>query len=169
MLKVHVSNRQKGRRIGGVSRLKKMLQSAAPPEWDGAELDVALVDDMEMAELNKRHTGRDGDTDVLAFPMQDTADRLIGEVVVSASLAAAEAGARGIAPEEELALYALHGALHIMGFDDHSPGERNRMYARERELLQSAGYPDVRRQRRLPRGPQRALPKSKHRRTHKQS
>ena len=143
-LKVHISNRQNTLRIAG-NRLRKLLESAAPAEWDNAELSLVLVNGEEMRRLNKRHTGRDEETDVLAFPLADNADELIGEIIVCTSRAVAEADARGVAVEDELALYIVHGALHLMGLDDHSPGDRRKMYARERAVLQLAGIQDVRR------------------------
>lgn len=168
MLKVQISNRQETLEIP-VRRLKKLLQLAAPCEWNGAEISLALVDGAQMTLLNRRYTEHDDDTDVLAFPLEDPADRLIGEIVVSVSRAVAEAKARGVAAEDELALYILHGALHLMGFDDHTPADRRRMYARERELLQRAGIPDVRQRprRRAAQVRHRAFPKL--RRKHKES
>ena len=80
------------------------------------------------------------------------------EIVVCAAVALDEAEARGIAPEDELALYLVHGALHLQGYDDHSPGDRRRMYAREAEILQRAGLRDARgcaRKRKRPAGAKR--------------
>ena len=168
MLKVHISNSQETLEIS-VRRLKTLLQLAAPHEWDGAEISLALVDGTQMTRLNQRYTDHDEDTDVLAFPLEDRADRLIGEIVVSTSRAVAEARARGVAAEDELALYVLHGALHLMGFDDHTAADRRRMYAREKELLQRAGIGDVRHcpRRRAAQVARPAFPKS--RRKHEES
>ncbi len=58
-----------------------------------------------------------------------------GEIVVSAETALREARARGIEPQEELLRYAIHGLLHILGYDDRTPSERRRMRALERRYL----------------------------------
>ena len=144
VLKVQLSNRQK---ILAASprRIREVLRLAAPPEWDGAELSVALVDGERMKALNLQYAGRPEDTDVLAFPLADPADNVIGEIVVSASRAVREAEARGIAPADELALYLVHGALHLQGYDDRAARDRRRMYAREAEVLERAGIGNVRR------------------------
>jgi probable rRNA maturation factor len=146
MPRVNVVNRQ-----GVISlrapRLRRLVRLAAANSWKGAEVSLAVVGGREMAALNRRYTGRHGDTDVLAFPLADAlrgGDKVVGEIVVCASRAVAEARARGVAPQDELALYVAHGALHLLGFDDHTREDRRAMYAREEEVLRQAGIPYVR-------------------------
>ena len=168
MLKVHVSSQQNVLPVSR-RRLTNLLRLAAPPEWDDAEVSLVLVDGAQMEALNRRYAHRRGGTDVLAFPLEDETagrdrsrgaaapPRMMGEVVVCASLARDEAAARNVSAQDELALYALHGALHLLGYDDHTPAGRREMYAREAELLQSAGFRSVRRSpRRL--APRREVP-----------
>ena len=143
MLKVHITNRQKALRVPR-RRLTSLLRLVAPPEWHDAELSLALVDSAEMTAINDRYCGNQDETDVLAFPLAGPTDNLIGELVVCASRAHNEAAARGVSAEDELALYVVHGALHLLGYDDQTPAARRRMYARESELLQLAGFADVR-------------------------
>lgn len=144
MLTVHLANAQ---RVIKVTKrdVTRLMRLAAPADWADAELSVAVVDGERMSEVNERHTGRRGDTDVLAFPLEDASDALVGEVVVSAARAVEEAAARGIDAADELALYLVHGALHLQGHGDHTTADRRRMYAREREVLAAAGFDDVRR------------------------
>ena len=97
---------------------------------------VAFVTDAAMRRLNRRFLGHDYPTDVLAFPLGDGG--LFGEVVVSAPYAAREARRRGIPVEEELLRYVVHGCLHLMGYDDHAPADRRRMWARQEKLLKSS-------------------------------
>jgi len=153
MLKVHLTNAQNRLPVGKrwVTRLARL---AAPPAWENAELSVAVVDGARMSELNRRYTGRRSDADVLAFPLDDVSDSLVGEVIVSASRAVEEAAARGIPPRDELALYVVHGVLHLGGYDDCDPATRRRMYARERETLRAAGLGDIRRSARVRRAGQ---------------
>lgn len=146
MLKVHIGNRQ-GVVVVDRKKLTQLVRLAAPPEWRDAEVSVALVESEQMIALNHRHTGRSGETDVLAFAFEDLAlpsDKLVGEIVVSASKAVSEANARKVSPEDELALYLLHGVLHLAGFDDLTAAGRRKMYAREAELCREAGIPHVR-------------------------
>ena len=61
---------------------------------------------------------------------------MCGEIVVSAETAAREASRRGLPVPREVALYSIHGALHIMGFDDLDPQSRRAMRHGERKYIQ---------------------------------
>lgn len=137
MLKVSFADRQNSIQPDRLL-LRRLCRAAAPAEWKGCELSVAFVDDAEIAAMNREFLGEDGPTDVLAFPLggPDGSDRhVVGEVVVSAERAKVEAEARGLQPCEELALYVVHGVLHLAGFDDHDPKAKREMRDREREML----------------------------------
>ena len=147
MITVEIANRQKSLRVPGAS-IRRVVRLAGRGAWDGGTVSVSVLDHDEMVALNRRFTGRDKDTDVLAFPLDDgetPPDRVVGEIVVCASRALREARARGVAPAEELLLYVAHGAAHLLGYDDHAAADRRRMYAREEEILQGAGVRNVRR------------------------
>ena len=98
-----------------------------------AAVDVFLVGDAEMARLHATHLKRRGPTDVLSFPMAEFDPGrkafLLGEIVVSFETARREAAARGLALEEELARYLVHGFLHLMGYDDCTAQQRQEMHA----------------------------------------
>jgi len=167
MLKVTITDRQ---RLPSSARVRiprllvrRLVRAAAPQEWDRAEVSVVFVDDAEMCDLNRRFTGREGPTDVLAFPLEEEpppaaaaqpgksadfrappAPRIMGEVVVSVEHAVGEAARRGIGARDELALYVVHGVLHLAGFDDNNPRNRGKMYRKEADVLLDAGLPSVR-------------------------
>ncbi len=104
---------------------------------------VVFVDDEQMCEMNRKYLGRDYTTDVIAFPFEGrplTKDDCAGEIIVSAELAAAEAKDRDINVEAELALYVVHGLLHLTGFDDAAPTQAAEMHRREKEILAQLGY-----------------------------
>lgn len=124
---IYVANLQKKSRVprAKVVRLAGRLLGRR-------NLSVAFVTNAEIRRVNRRFLKHDYPTDVLAFRLDPP---LFGEVVVSAEYAAAEAGRRGIPVEEELLRYVAHGILHLLGYDDHDPREKARMWARqEREL-----------------------------------
>jgi len=101
----------------------------------GSEVSIAVVDDAAMAELNRRYRRRAGSTDVLAFPQEGGG--LLGDVVVCAERAAAQARRYRHALERELRLLVIHGVLHLLGYEDTSPRGAQRMRRRQRELLRS--------------------------------
>ena len=106
-----------------------------------AVISIALVNDAKIAQLNKDHLNHDGPTDVLTFdlregvPDTDTHDTIEGEIVISAETAGREARRRGHATEAEVALYTVHGVLHLLGYDDHSDSQAERMHESEDAIL----------------------------------
>jgi len=102
-----------------------------------AHLSVALVDDERIAELHVEFMDVPGPTDVISFPLEDDGPgpQILGDVVVSVDTAAREARERGITCREELLRYVVHGTLHLLGYDDLEASERERMHARQEELL----------------------------------
>jgi probable rRNA maturation factor len=122
--------------------------------WEGARttrVEVALLDAAAMRRLNRRVTGRRGLTDVLAFGLPQPDGRLLGDVYVCPAAAQAyvrervsgdpEGRGRG-AVEEELVRLAVHGTLHVLGYD-HPEGvgrTRSAMWRRqERYVRRLAG------------------------------
>jgi len=101
---------------------------------------VVFVSDAELARLHRVTLGDPSLTDVLAFDLGRGEAGPAGELYVSVERARAEARARGIAPEGELALYVAHGCLHLCGHDDRRPAARARMRAAERAVLSRLGY-----------------------------
>jgi len=106
---------------------------------------LAVADDNEMARLNRAHLDHEGPTDVIAFDMRDNveSDEVEGEIIISAETAVREAEARGHDPAAELALYAVHGVLHLLGYDDHGDEQAERMHEVEDEILGSVGLGPV--------------------------
>ena len=106
---------------------------------------VAVVSDPAMRKLNRDFHGCDEPTDVLAFalggaPSAAPAGAFDGEVIVSIDTARTEARARSVSLESELLLYVVHGTLHLMGEDDHSPAAYRRMHARALAILAALGH-----------------------------
>jgi probable rRNA maturation factor len=108
------------------------------------EISLAFVDNPTIHGLNQRYLQHDEPTDVLSFPLSEAnAAKLAGELVVGAEVAQAQAQARGHDVQAELALYVIHGLLHLCGHDDKSPAAAARMRERERHYLRQLGLPDI--------------------------
>lgn len=139
MITVHIADEQT-RLPADHDRLRDAIRGVlAEAGIARAQISLALVDDPTIHELNRRFLEHDEPTDVLAFLLQRTGDRLDGEVVVSADTAAAAAPDYGWSAADELLLYVIHGALHLVGFDDHTPADLEAMRRREREHLARFG------------------------------
>ena len=105
-----------------------------------ASVSIAIVDDATIHQLNRHHLGHDWPTDVITFPLSDPGDpTLSGELVVSAEMAATTAKHAEVRPWDELALYVVHGLLHLCGYDDAADHDRDAMRRREAEILAIAG------------------------------
>ena len=115
-----------------------------------AQISVALVDDDRIAQLNEHHLGHDDPTDVLSFDLSDRKDAdnkkktgegapVEGEIVVSVDTASREAHKLGHSVDAELTLYVVHGTLHLLGYDDGSRADADRMHEMEDVILGSLG------------------------------
>jgi probable rRNA maturation factor len=105
-----------------------------------ASISIALVDQATIHSINLSHLGHDWPTDVVSFPLSEPSDPVLtGELVVSAEMAASTAAEIGAEPIDELALYVVHGLLHLCGYDDTSEHEAAAMRRREDELLEACG------------------------------
>jgi rRNA maturation RNase YbeY len=109
------------------------------------ELSVLFVDDEEMHRLNHRYLGRDGSTNVIAFPMKETDapseegvffdSPMLGDVVVCTDTAAREAEASGESMEAVVDRLLIHGILHLLGHDhETSEQDAHQMEKEERRL-----------------------------------
>lgn len=104
-------------------------------------LDLLVTTDAEMARMNRKHLGKDNPTDVLAFDDGDVEDGQVrlGDVAISADTARSEAERRGISFQHELAFYALHGLLHLLGMRDDTDEERSHMHRTQVKAMQEYG------------------------------
>ncbi len=103
-------------------------------------LDLRVVDDAAMGQMHDVFHGDPSPTDVLTFDLRDVPeDTLEGDVALCVDEAARRAAERGHAVRDEVLLYAVHGLLHLLGEDDHTPADYARMHAREDALLTAIG------------------------------
>lgn len=112
------------------------LAGVAPRSARGT-VTVAIVPDARVRALNRRYRGRDAATDVLSFPAGDAVH--LGDVVIAAGVARRQARALGHALGTEIRVLALHGLLHLLGYDHET--DDGRMARVERRLRRRAGLP----------------------------
>ena len=108
------------------------------------EISLAFVDNPTIHRLNVRYLQHDEPTDILTFPLSEPgAQKLAGELVIGAEVALAQATERGHDVRTELALYVIHGLLHLCGFDDHDDDDIRAIRERERHYLRLLDLPDI--------------------------
>lgn len=139
MLQVALTNEQTSLEIDP-TRLRQAVETVLSGEGISAgEISLAVVDDEAIHELNRRWLEHDEPTDVLSFVLEEADGYREGEIIVSADTALVRSGEFGWSAHEELLLYVIHGTLHLAGYDDKSPDERERMRQRERFYLERVG------------------------------
>ena len=110
-----------------------------------ADLSVAVVSDTEIAELHEKYMNIKGATDVLTFDFAEqhragaNGRHVEGEIVVSADTAKRRAEERAHPVGAELALYVVHGTLHLLGMDDATEQQAMKMHEMEDEILAAIG------------------------------
>lgn len=104
-----------------------------------AELSIALVDDVEIAELNGAHRGKHRRTDVLSFSLLEGEHSehrgvMLGDVVIGFETAARQARAAHRGFDDEVFRLLIHGTLHLLGWDHEIDADERAMRAEERRL-----------------------------------
>jgi probable rRNA maturation factor len=104
---------------------------------EAAELSVAFVDDDRIAALNREYLMHEGPTDVISFPLHVAGQSVLGDVYVGVAQAERQARELGERLEVELLRLAVHGTLHVLGYDhpEDDGREQSPMYQRQEELL----------------------------------
>jgi rRNA maturation RNase YbeY len=98
---------------------------------------LLLTNDDEIQSLNRRFRSVDTPTDVLTFPSGE--QKYLGDVAISVPYAARQATERGVTLDQELAFLAIHGALHLLGYDDETEPERAEMVDEMNRVAVSIG------------------------------
>lgn len=139
MLSLEFSNRQTTLEVD-TDAWKRVLNELFRDEGiERGEISIAIVDDAEIHALNRQYLDHDYATDVLSFLLERQEGELQGEIVVSAQMARSRAAEFGWQAVDELIWYVIHGALHLVGYDDKSPADRERMWQRETHYLRQLG------------------------------
>ena len=130
------------KRVAGLSRstLERFVLRARRAVDLRDTVNVLVTNSQELRALNRRFRGADKPTDVLSFPSSPSANRrtrrVAGEVAISADIARDNAANLGHSSAEEVKILALHGVLHLAGFDhEHDHGEMARKESQLRRRL----------------------------------
>ena len=137
---VLIANRQKTHRIQTrtlQSRARKLLDALGSPD---GELSIVIVSDDEMADLNRQYRKKRGPTNVLSFPMlegpgAELAPSLLGDVVISADTAFAEAQAARKSLLYRMTELLIHGILHLLGHDHATEKEWQGFHRIQKRIL----------------------------------
>ena len=154
-MKLIVYNRQKTREIS--KNIQKLIERAIKlcVEKEGfpfpCEASVTLVDSEDIQDLNREHRGIDKPTDVLSFPSieyingepqiqpgdtdPDSGQVFLGDIIISVERAFEQSQDYGHSVERELSFLAVHGILHLLGYDHETEDDEKLMFSLQEEVL----------------------------------
>lgn len=132
-----------------IELVESILQHAAQLEEveEPSELSVTYLTNAEIHEVNREWRGKDAPTDVISFAFDEMGDdemdfmldedepHLLGDLVISVERCQEQAADYGHSFERELGFLAIHGFLHLLGYDHMTPEEEAEMTARQEEVL----------------------------------
>lgn len=115
---------------------------------DMTEVSLMFTDDETIHEMNREYRGIDRPTDVLSFALEEgeeeeiyggPEENLLGDIIISVETAVRQAEEYEHSVEREMSFLALHGMLHLLGYDHMEEEERQEMRAQEKAILESLG------------------------------
>lgn len=133
-------------------QLEELLNFTARKEevQAGSELSVTFVSNEQIQSINKEYRGKDYATDVISFALEEMGEgeleiigegipRFLGDIIISVKKAEEQAMEYGHSFERELGFLAVHGLLHLLGYDHETEEEEKVMFDRQRDILDEFG------------------------------
>lgn len=125
------------RSIRRITKETLRLEDALPQR-----LTVTYVTDAQIKKFNLKYRNKDLSTDVLAFSMREGRhlkgeEEFLGDIIISVDAARRQARDFKTTKKKELVLYLIHGLLHLLGYDDETPKEAEKMKRRQEEIFEA--------------------------------
>ena len=140
-MKIKIRNIQKKVKIKNIGELEKTVIQVLKSEGiKKAEISILLVDNKIIRKFNRKYRGIDRATDVLAFSQQEgrfsgLSPDLLGDIIISVDKARSQSRDYKQSFKKELQLYLIHGCLHLLGYDDTTERDRERMQKKQEGML----------------------------------
>ena len=145
MKKIGIYN-ESGEDVPYLTTVKKVIKKAMEMEEIDAELNIIIVDDDYIWKLNKDYRHIDRPTDVISFALEDYKDikyendyRVLGDIYISIDKVKEQAKEYGHSEKRELAFLAVHGLLHLLGYDHMEKEDEKVMFSRQELILDGYG------------------------------
>lgn len=132
--------------------VEKLLFFAAEKEnvGENSELSVTFVTNDRIQEINRDYRDKDRPTDVISFAMEELGEgeiplvggdmpRVLGDIIISLAKAREQADEYGHSFIRELGFLAVHGFLHLLGYDHETEEDEKKMFSRQKDLLDEFG------------------------------
>lgn len=126
------------------SYLNDMLDIAIDNLKTDGTFTIIFIDDDKMHEMNLKYRGIDRTTDVLSFALNDNETieeeiNVLGDIFISIPKMMEQANEYGHSEKRELSFLAIHGLLHLLGYDHMEPEDEKVMFSKQEEVLSLAG------------------------------
>lgn len=135
-----------------LKEVENLLQFAADREGvqDQAEVSVTIVTNDDIQQINKEYRGKDAPTDVISFALEEEGEGeveivgaemppVLGDIIISADRTREQAEEYNHSFKRELGFLAVHGFLHLLGYDHMTKEEEEEMFTKQKELLDAYG------------------------------
>ncbi|WP_449620614.1 rRNA maturation RNase YbeY [Robertmurraya sp. Marseille-Q9965] len=135
-----------------LSTLEELLNFAARKEEveAGSELSVTFVSNDRIQEINREYRDKDYATDVISFALEEMGEgeievsggdipRVLGDIIISIKKAEEQAEEYGHSFEREMGFLAVHGLLHLLGYDHENEEDEKIMFGRQKDILDEYG------------------------------
>jgi probable rRNA maturation factor len=142
---------------------RAVAQAGADLSTTGSELAIVLADDSTLRALNRDWRGIDAPTNVLSFPAKNAGAGYLGDVILAHETIAREARSEGKPLTHHVAHLAVHGFLHLLGYDHERQADALKMEHTERRILRRLAIPDPYRLKAEPKKPRPARRPRRHR------
>ena len=136
MISLHFRNRQRTRKVD-LRQFRRIIRAALEDLEisSDSELCFHLIAAPEMTRMNETFLQHAGSTDVITFDYAEHTSQLHGEIFICPDEAVIQAKKFRTTWQSEVVRYAIHGILHLKGFNDHRPADRRAMKREENRLL----------------------------------
>ena len=128
-------------RILRYRRMREALRVGMHAHHEERAVSILLATDEKVRELNRTFRGKDEPTDVLSFPAGEFPGAPLGDIAIAVPIAEKQAKFRRVRLDQELAYLALHGLLHLLGYNHRTDEERETMMLETNRLAVAAGLP----------------------------
>ncbi len=136
-LEIRIKNLDKRKKIDRIAVKEAVLGVLRGFGKRDCAIDITFVGTRRIKALNKKYMKRRGPTDVLSFSLGGK--RLIGDIYISSEAAKSNAKRFNTCFRKEILLYAIHGALHVLGLGDKTAGEKKKIRRLESRFLKELG------------------------------
>lgn len=143
-MQIYLNNNQNKFKIS-IREWKKFIKEILEKlnQDKNTEISITFTNNEEVHHLNKEYRNIDRPTDVLSFPFDNSFNlpvKMLGDIIISLEKAESQSEEYGHSFKREISFLIVHGILHLLGYDHHTPEEEKEMFGLQKELLKEYSF-----------------------------